>query len=1130
MKLKDGASSSVGLSENENTENSHLPLPSHIDRVEVSVDPRLDNIVILKEGTVSSRKKRVLLRSSRLLTTLRGGERLILYGRGSQKVLENSLSTNGFPSTSEFRVSYNFLINSYVNICATTNSCFDVKGNVSSDGASLSINFPAYSDLCKIDVAGDDRYCRKDGMYLNLQMIVPLPTTLNENTTFRCRGDIESSTSKLTRRCVASCGTSDFSGCPSTSAGGALYLLRDTCAMYHQEDYKICLNTTTAMKCGYHIREKNSSKDSNIECERCPKEALCPGGPRIWPRIGYWVYTELAPMKDSGVSASPLRCPAPAGKRCIGWDVERRNTQCGPGFKPNTYKCSECDVGHFSTMWNRMCISCADDSNSDGSDSGLQRNLDEVFGVLAIFFSILLLLMLGICLVPTYFGAARQKSMYRGRRIFFFALTSIQVLVQISEQSTGYESPLVLKVYAYLSMMTVFEVDGVLPLECSGDVVAHNIFWRQNLIMSCLLILLCVWAWLCFAPEEYLFAPKPNGSTLPFQLQKYLLITLFQLYPLACRTALASTVCEQIHSSTLSTQILKNESLEDKTLMTRVLQSKPSIQCFGNEHIVNGSIGYMTILLYGVGFPFLLYWLLNFSKQFDQKVVARHHKDIRNKRRIAKTIRKTTSKSKITIWRSKSRKCNVISSSTVNPIYKSDVHVESKSANKSESNLPMFPVRSSTAVVLKNQGFVNKPARNSVHAFVRFSSMKYLAFKPLVDSDYALHGLLFRPAYLYVLLLLSVGCHLIPPGTYFAIYRLIFSVVLLFAYYGGLLVLRPLKYNRQWILPIHLSIFVASLLSLILIIIIEVESKERREFGHEVASIVYALSTIIVVLVLLIIGLLMPTAAIYDLVQGARSDAKVENSKQRVVRRKNLSANQNWHNSSVQDLKDCASFRDMLKDIDFDEEKEQGHLLQAMMKNRTLKATQMLEMVALELSSDPRSSRKEIKEQSIMPANLNSIPISQKAKSSVISNESTYVGRISEMIRLGATPNVTRFRKDQKKGIGKVRSNPIYDKDRDRKTSTPLQGADTRRKRTWSTTNHESLEKIALKALPTLDIAKFTVNESRGEWCLLHNEHTFRSIYYNRITKEVRDERPKGWVRMLVHASNSFVLKQSAPS
>ena len=72
----------------------------------------------------------------------------------------------------------------------------------------------------------------------------------------------------------------------------------------------------------------------------CPAGGLCPGGSRLWARVGYWVPSE------AGAAVLPCAPPAPTAK-CLGWNVTAGAAQCGPGYRQGSYLCSACATGFF---------------------------------------------------------------------------------------------------------------------------------------------------------------------------------------------------------------------------------------------------------------------------------------------------------------------------------------------------------------------------------------------------------------------------------------------------------------------------------------------------------------------------------------------------------------------------------------------------------------------------------------------------------------------------------------------------------------------------------------------------------------------------------------------------------------
>jgi hypothetical protein len=76
----------------------------------------------------------------------------------------------------------------------------------------------------------------------------------------------------------------------------------------------------------------NASDPSSLSCalgscQLCPRGALCPGGARAWSRPGWFLPAESV--------FTPLECspPGAASERCVGWDVARGVTLCGPTYR-----------------------------------------------------------------------------------------------------------------------------------------------------------------------------------------------------------------------------------------------------------------------------------------------------------------------------------------------------------------------------------------------------------------------------------------------------------------------------------------------------------------------------------------------------------------------------------------------------------------------------------------------------------------------------------------------------------------------------------------------------------------------------------------------------------------------------
>ena len=235
-----------------------------------------------------------------MTNNVRGGENLILYGRGQKKWTPPSSTTSSMPRDDDEPLDddattntawptsyYSFLPNSHVELCLSggrycTNA---TDANVARDGRSINVSVPAFVDMKMVE--------REDLQgYVSVRVFVPvnpLPpspdfSSPNKDTaTIDCRGHLE-----LPAYCSSYCdgGTAASRGCPAAPQGGGLYLLPNTCAKFKQDDYKICVDSDTAALCGYHVVHETSQqrKDPNtdITCKPCPRRHT--PGPAIWPR------------------------------------------------------------------------------------------------------------------------------------------------------------------------------------------------------------------------------------------------------------------------------------------------------------------------------------------------------------------------------------------------------------------------------------------------------------------------------------------------------------------------------------------------------------------------------------------------------------------------------------------------------------------------------------------------------------------------------------------------------------------------------------------------------------------------------------------------------------------------------
>ena len=261
-----------------------------------------------------------------------------------------------------------------------------------------------------------------------------------------------------------------------------------------------------------------------------------------------------------------------------------RTTKCGDLYAPGLYLCAECKSGYYSTSWDPSCSPCAS-SNGTYHGSSLSSDSNE-FIILAIsVFSYISFLALSVVLIATFVRGDRKQGIYRARRFFMFALSSLQVLAQMSQQATGYEDEVVLKIYGYLNMVTTLDPADALPYECMNKAIGGP-FLLPNIIMICAHNVFNMGVAMFCASEMRLccFSHKNKiGEKIHiyYRVQRFLLGALTMTYSMASRVALNHVSCAAI---------TVQSSLPQSQATVYVLRTRPSIKCFSEVHAVTGTL------------------------------------------------------------------------------------------------------------------------------------------------------------------------------------------------------------------------------------------------------------------------------------------------------------------------------------------------------------------------------------------------------------------------------------------------------------------------------------------------------------------------------------------------------------
>ena len=183
--------------------------------------------------------------------------------------------------------------------------------------------------------------------------------------------------------------------------------------------------------------------------------------------------------------------------------------------------------------------------------------------------------------------------------------------------------------------------------------------------------------------------------------------------------------------------------------------------------------------------------------------------------------------------------------------------------------------------------------------FVFHHPLLYVAYKPLIENDFHICHLYFRP--LYLGLLFALPClTLLNPATQ-ALTKLVLGTCFLISYVFLLLYLKPLRRTRSWKLPVKILVVVIGVLALVLNYVSSLKNiyVDGSISNKNVETAILGLSFAVVILSGLLIGIIIPIAAVYELWSGAKREKKCSRMfKMLKARRNNLKLKRNVLNSA----------------------------------------------------------------------------------------------------------------------------------------------------------------------------------------------------------------------------------------
>ena len=220
---------------------------------------------------------------------------------------------------------------------------------VSVDGDFAVVTPPSYEDVCGPPVDGLLTKCDLENIYyaITIRMTEPVANALHP--TLRCPPDCPPMSFDNGPANVMALAENWYSraapGSPvpigfSATPGTGVYYTQ-VCIGF-VSDQSVCLDPDRAHECAFGVADG---------CRPCPIGCMCPGGPRCFTYEGWWVSNETV--------GTPVRCQPPSSTRCVGWNLYTGRTQCGEGYRQNSYGCSLCADGFYPDD-SGACVLCPD--------------------------------------------------------------------------------------------------------------------------------------------------------------------------------------------------------------------------------------------------------------------------------------------------------------------------------------------------------------------------------------------------------------------------------------------------------------------------------------------------------------------------------------------------------------------------------------------------------------------------------------------------------------------------------------------------------------------------------------------------------------------------------------------------
>ena len=190
---------------------------------------------------------------------------------------------------------------------------------------------------------------------------------------------------------------------------------------------------------------------SGESCAACPGDALCPGGSRLWPRVGFWAPSEAA------TSVAPCAPPDPEVK-CGGWNVSQGAVRCGQPYQAGSPLCGACARGYY-LPGDGSCAACP-------IVAGLWSRYRTVILLLCLTLGVALAVGLMLVALVACYGGTLGGSARLLLDLAQWSVAALQTVAQAAPVSAAALPPFLATIFRGIA---VLQLDGVLlPPACTG--------------------------------------------------------------------------------------------------------------------------------------------------------------------------------------------------------------------------------------------------------------------------------------------------------------------------------------------------------------------------------------------------------------------------------------------------------------------------------------------------------------------------------------------------------------------------------------------------------------------------------------------------------------------------------------